>query len=375
MTPTRSRTAAVLASAALAFGALTCAAAPAAAAARVDVAGPDGTARADVTYSTRVSVRGTGFQSVAGGFGGIYVFFGWVDPDASWRPSEGGRTGADYLYVPDSEAKDNAGFQRFVAYPGSETAESANGGTIAADGTWSTTLTIPGPRFQAADRSGGVTTVDCREVQCGVLTIGAHGVVNARNESFTPVAFADLDAAEPSDEPTGAPGEEPADDGAGTPVTPGPTPTTAGPADVGVGPASVVRGRVLSFTGRGFAAGEQVVGALAGGQAAVGPLTAGPYGEVAGVLAVPLALAPGTTTLTLTGAASGQVATADVTVLEDPVVAAARANDADRAGGAPVLRWALVGLAGALLVLVLAGLRTARRRRTALPVATAGAGA
>lgn len=347
----------------LALAGLTAAASPAAAAARVEVVGPDGGARADATYSTRVTVRGSGFQSVDGGFGGIYVFFGWVDPDASWRPSEGGRTGADYLYVPDAETQDNAGFQRFVAYPGSETAESANGGTIAPDGSWSTTLTIPGPRFEATDRSGGVTTVDCREVQCGVLTLGAHGVVNARNETFTPVELVDLSAADAPDDGAGTdvPGtDEPADPGAAAPSA-----QTAGPARVVPGLTSVVRGRVLSFTGTGFAPGEQVVGSLAGGQAAVGPLTAGPYGEVAGVLAVPLALAPGSLTLTLTGAASGAAATADLTVLEDPAVAAARANDADAGAGVPVLRWVLVGIAAALLVLLAAGLRTARRRRPA----------
>lgn len=349
---------------------VTLTAAPASAAARVTVADEDGKAQADTTYSTTVTLRGTGFRSLAGGFGGVYVVFGWVDDPAggSWRPSRGGQTGEDYLYVPDSEAKDNAGFQRFVAYPGSDTAGSANGGTVAPDGSWSTTLTIPGPTFEAADRTGAVTTVDCRTVQCGVITMGAHGVVNAGNETFTPVRFVDRTGSA-----SAGSGGSSDDDAAGAEATAAPTaqataaptagaPAADEPAEVTTALGSVVRGRVLAFTARGFAAGEQVVGALSGGQAGVGPLTAGPYGEVAGVVPVPAALVPGTTTLTLTGAASGQVASVDVTVIEDPAVAAARANAADDAGPS-VLTWVLVGVAVALLALVVTGAVVARRRR------------
>ncbi|GEL95626.1 hypothetical protein [Cellulomonas composti] len=335
-------------------------AAPASAAATVDVRNDQGTAQADTTYSTPVSVTGRGFQSVEGGFGGVYVFFGWVDDPAggSWRPSRGGHTGEDYLYVPDSENADNNGFQRFVAFPGSDTADSANGGTIAANGTWSTTLTIPGPQFQAADRSGAATTVDCLKVTCGVITIGAHGVVNAANESFTPVAFVDLTAsdddaaADPGTavEPSAAPTTDAADPA---------VPTVTGDATVQTSLETVVHGRVLGFTAQGFAAGEQVVGGLTGGQAGVGPLTAGPYGEVAGVLTVPLGLRPGTTTLTLTGAASGQEASIDVVVIEDPAVAAAAANQDDER---PWLTWVLVAVAAVLFVLLVVGAVLARRR-------------
>ena len=84
------------------------------------VANPDGQAKIDPTYATTLTVSGSGFQSVKGGHGGIYVFFGTVKP--GWQPSKGGATGEDYFYVPDSEAKDNQGFQRYVAFPGSDTA-------------------------------------------------------------------------------------------------------------------------------------------------------------------------------------------------------------------------------------------------------------
>ena len=36
------------------------------------------------TAQTELTVTGSGFQSVQGGFGGIYVMFGWVDPAGSW---------------------------------------------------------------------------------------------------------------------------------------------------------------------------------------------------------------------------------------------------------------------------------------------------
>ncbi|MDO9396930.1 MAG: hypothetical protein Q7T71_10325, partial [Herbiconiux sp.] len=161
---------------------------PVHAAGSVSVANAEGTATADPDYATPVTVTGSGFQSITGGFGGVYVLFGWVDP-ASWRPSQGGEVGGDYRYVPDSEAKDNAGFQRFVAFPGSDTADAANA-VMDASGGWSVDLVIPGASFESRDRNGDVGAVDCRQVQCGIITIGAHGVKNASNETFTPITFA-----------------------------------------------------------------------------------------------------------------------------------------------------------------------------------------
>ncbi|WP_410600200.1 hypothetical protein [Amycolatopsis sp. lyj-90] len=143
---------------------------------------------ADPEYATSLQVKGTGFQSVPKGYGGIYLLFGWV-ADGAWQPSQGGAAGASYRYVKDKETKDNNGFQRFLAFPGSDTASAANG-EIAADGTWSTKIVLPGARFKAADRTGNIVDVDCLKVRCGLITVGAHGVVNANNETFTPVAFA-----------------------------------------------------------------------------------------------------------------------------------------------------------------------------------------
>ncbi|MFD5092214.1 hypothetical protein ACFWMR_16560 [Amycolatopsis thailandensis] len=143
---------------------------------------------ADPDYATSLQVKGTGFQSVPKGYGGIYLLFGWV-ADGAWQPSQGGAAGETYRYVKDKETKDNNGFQRFLAFPGSDTASAANG-ELAANGTWSTKLVIPGARFKAADRTGKVVDVDCLKVRCGLITVGAHGVVNATNETFTPVTFA-----------------------------------------------------------------------------------------------------------------------------------------------------------------------------------------
>lgn len=138
---------------------------------------------------TQLQVSGNGFQSVSGGFGGIYVLFGWVDPSGAWQPSVGGATGTSYRYAMDDEASPQ-GYQQFISFPGGSTEASASGGVLAADGTWATTLTVPGPVFQTFDRENNEVTVDCLTTQCGVITIGAHGVANANNESFTPVTFA-----------------------------------------------------------------------------------------------------------------------------------------------------------------------------------------
>ena len=163
---------------------------------QVTVTDDSGTSDGTVTAGSVVTVTGSGFQSVQGGAGGIYVVFGWVDDaeGGTWRPSNGGATGADYLYAPDTEDAENAGFQRFVAFPGSGTAAAANGGVIAEDGSWSTPLTVPAAQFDAMDRAGDAAPVDCTQVQCGVITFGAHGIKNATNETFTPLTFTDTAA-------------------------------------------------------------------------------------------------------------------------------------------------------------------------------------
>ena len=345
---------------------------PAQAAARVSVDNGQGSAKADPTYATTLMVSGSGFQSIKGGHGGIYVFFGTVS--GTWRPSKGGQVGTDYRYVPDSESKNNQGFQRFVAFPGSDTASSANGGTIKADGTWSTRLTVPGATFKTVDRSGKTVTVDCTAVTCGVITIGAHGVKNGSNETFTPVSFA---AGAGTKVPaSSATSPAPAAGAGAAPVAPvapesptasaAPAAPAAPPAAV-VDPSTAVVGRVLSFTGSGFTPGEQVVATFDDGRAAVGPLSAGPSGEVAGVLQLPGGTSAGTHVLKLMGAASGATPTVNFPVAADRTSAAAAADDSR--GTPDWLPFAFLGLAAVALLgaVTFATLRfrTIRRRRTA----------
>jgi len=178
---------------------------------------------ADSTYLTEVDVTGSGFQSIPSGFGGIYVFFGWVDGGA-WAPSQGGATGSTYRYVYDDESNP-VGYQLFVSFPGSSTEYAANGGEVAADGSWSATMKIPGSSFESYDRDGNVTTVDCLSVQCGIITIGAHGVVNPSNESFTPISFEDIYSSDAQAAAAAAAAQAAADAAAATQA-----PATAAPA-------------------------------------------------------------------------------------------------------------------------------------------------
>ncbi|WP_199716115.1 hypothetical protein [Aeromicrobium endophyticum] len=341
--------------------------APAQAAARVSVTNAQGSATVDPSGATTIRVSGSGFQSIKGGHGGIYVFFGTVK--GTWQPSKGGQVGNNYSYVPDSESKNNQGYQRFVAFPGSDTADAANGGTIKADGTWSTEMTVPGALFKTVDRAGRSVTIDCTKVTCGVMTIGAHGVKNARNETFTPVSFkaaatGQAPAAQPS---TAAPATGSGAVAAPSAQAPAPSPTApvtkAADAAAAVDPGTAVVGRVLSFTGAGFSPGEQVVATLDDGRAAVGPLSAGPSGEIAGVLQLPAGTAAGTHVLRLTGAASGATPKVNFPIAADPA-AAADASDDD--GPAAWLPWAFLALAviALLIAVTFATMRVRAIRRT-----------
>lgn len=331
---------------------------PAYAAAGVSISSPLGGATADAEYATTLQVSGSGFQSIQGGFGGVYVLFGWAGE--GWRPSEGGVVGSDYRYIPDSEARDNQGFQRFVAFPGSET-ESAAQAVMGADGSWSVDMVVPGATFTALDREGDAVQVDCRQVQCGVLTIGAHGVTNANNETFTPVAFTaggQGAAAETGGGTDAAPTDGAAQTATGAPV---------GDLRIGFDPAAAVAGNAFAFTARGFVPGEQVVATLDRGAVAVGPLTAGASGEVAGVLPLPGDLAAGTHVLQVTGAASGGVAESEV------VVSAGALALVDRPAQPAVPAWLYAAMAIAIalaLTLLVANVvvrivRALRRRRSA----------
>lgn len=376
----------------------TLATAPAYADSRVDVTNDRGGDQADLTYQTALTIRGSGFQVVRGGFGGVYLMFGWVDDPqgGSWRPSRGGLTGQDYQYIPDSEdAADNKGYLKFIAFPGSSTASEA-AAVLSDRGSFTVDLTVPGPVFQAVDRSGSVSEVDCREVTCGVITIGAHGVKNASNETFTPVSFGDVYTSAPPATPVETPSDEPtsADTSAapvdtptsaapgtgGTPstTTPATTPTTAGVAALAVDRATAVSGRAMTFSATGFAPGEQVVATLDDGVASVGPMVAGTSGEVAGVLQLPADLGVGTHTLRMTGAASGTELSENFPVAAgaapSETTTAAVASETDSGAAATVfLVVAALILLAAIGALGSSLLRRRRRRAPAPTPPTAGA--
>ncbi|MDQ6522063.1 hypothetical protein RB608_00550 [Nocardioides sp. LHD-245] len=376
--------------------------APAAAAARITVTNDRGTAAADSKYRTELTISGSGFQVVKGGFGGVYLMFGWVkDPrGSSWKPSKGGVTGSDYRYIPDSEdAANNQGYLKFIAFPGSSTSSEANA-VLGKNGSFKVTLTVPGPTFQSVDRNGKVTTVDCTKVTCGVITVGAHGVKNPSNETFTPVRFSRVyDAAPATGQEQPATGADQA-----APPAQGTTPETGQPAapDAAAAPGAAVPaaggvprlttdrltakvGNTLAFTATGFRPGEQVLGVLDDGVAGIGPMIAGPSGEVAGILPLPTDLTPGTHELRLTGAATGgqaaeRFAVRPADVAADPTTAAAASDDDGASPGRVFLIVAgcvfLLAVLGLLLRLLLA-----RRRRASgssgpsSPSAPAGAAA
>ena len=72
------------------------------------------------------------------------------------------------------------------------------------NGNWSTTLTVEGSTYTFVDpTTGQPKTVNCQQTQCGVFTIGAHGIASATNERFVPISFAGAPTVAP---PAGAVG-------------------------------------------------------------------------------------------------------------------------------------------------------------------------
>ncbi|MDZ4232433.1 MAG: hypothetical protein U1C73_01420, partial [Dietzia sp.] len=337
------------------------------AAGRLSVSSPLGGAVASAGGPTQFDVRGTGYQVVRGGFGGIYVAFGWVN-ERTWRPSQGGMTGTDYRYVPDSESQNNAGYLGFVAFPGSSTEGEAQA-VMSDNGSWRLTLNVPGPEFTAQDRSGRAVRVNCLQVTCGFVTFGAHGVKNAQNEAFIPVTFQGGGTGGGGGTGAGAaPGATPGGDANGGAASAAPAHTqqqvrgaaerpqaaasgqvrsrggspqaassaeevsttetgetaraAGAAADSGVASnsggaaaggaikitvdrASARPGGALAYTAYGFWPGEQATISLGQGIAAAGPLTTGVDGEIAGVLVIPDDIEPGTHEIRAVGAGSG----------------------------------------------------------------------
>lgn len=145
-------------------------------------------------------------------FGGVYVFFGWVAPGGGWGPSHrsstssAGQFGVTYSYPGEGGGgdtrDDGTGSVRLISFTSGGTSGSDTDFHMDGAGNWTTTINIRGALYRWSDISTGATnTVDCRRVQCGILTIGAHGKSSATNELFAPISFTDGGPA-----PTIAPG-------------------------------------------------------------------------------------------------------------------------------------------------------------------------
>jgi hypothetical protein len=133
-------------------------------------------------------------------FGGVYVVFGWVAPGGQWGPSwrsstsSAGQFGTTYSYPGEGGGgdtrDDGSGVVRLVSFTNGGTSGTETPFHMDAVGNWTTTINVRGALFTWKDIGTGATnTVDCRAVQCGVFTIGAHGKASRTNEVFTPITF------------------------------------------------------------------------------------------------------------------------------------------------------------------------------------------
>lgn len=275
----------------------------------------------------------------------------------------------DYSYVPDTEAANNQGFQKFVAYPGSDTAASANGGEIAANGTWSTSIVVPGAVFEAVSRFGGNRTIDCREVTCGIITIGAHGVANSTNETFTPVTVADLYDEAPSS-PSAGSGSSGSSSSSGTASNAAPAApeqaeaAAAGAPSLEVDRGGAVAGRVLPFQATGLPARRQMSVTFDDGAAAAGPFQVGSDGSLAGVITIPEDTRAGTHELRIFGLDEDVTVSFAVQAADDADgEGTAEEAVADDSGGTDWYAVAFVVLAAIVLLAALVRLVLLRRRK------------
>jgi hypothetical protein len=194
-----------------------------------------------VTETAVVTVTGTGYllpPHVCGTdvFGGIYLFFGWVQPGGQWGPSFKSSTstqglfGTSYSYPGEgggAETRDDGtGTIRLISFTAGGESGTSTPFHMDGAGNWRSNLTIRGATYSYTDlRTGASNTVDCRAVQCGVYTVGAHGKASRTNERFTPITFVDTAGAPTA--PAAASGAAPG--GAG----PGAGASAGGAADTG----------------------------------------------------------------------------------------------------------------------------------------------
>jgi hypothetical protein len=149
-----------------------------------------------------LALTGSGFTKGSNG-SGLYALYGYV----ARYPSQGGAAGDGYDYVPGGGSSGQEG-QLFVTWPDNASTGAAANATF--DGTTSAGFSATGIRAAASFTGQSGATVDCLDgsVQCGVITIGAHGGRDAGLETFTPVFFTGQEI--PASIGGGGTGEQPA---------------------------------------------------------------------------------------------------------------------------------------------------------------------
>ncbi len=159
----------------------------------------------DSAATTTINVVGTNYlvpPHACGNqvFGGIYVFFGWVQPGGQWGPSHRSETtpqglfGTSYSYPGEgggAETRDDGtGTIRLVSFTAGGESGDSTPYHMDSNGNWATTLVVRGSTYSFTNiMTGAQASVDCLQVQCGVFTIGGHGKSSATNELFTPINF------------------------------------------------------------------------------------------------------------------------------------------------------------------------------------------
>lgn len=274
-------------------------------------------------------------------FGGIYLFFGWVQPGGQWGPSNKSSTstqglfGTTYSYPGEgggAETRDDGtGTVRLVSFtPGGESGKSTPF-HMDGQGNWRADLTVRGSTYSFKDlRTGASQSVDCTVVQCGVFTIGAHGKASRTNERFVPINFTD---------PSGAPIVPSSPDGAGAG---GGSDPTAAPSGVGG----------ASGSGNGSGTGSTGAEAGSGASTSVAPAEVGSVGD-----------APTTTEATEDASDDD----GETEVLDAEETAAVQDFGDDGGGGGSAL---MIGVAAALVALVVLGAVLVVRRRGSAGVAS-----
>jgi hypothetical protein len=273
-------------------------------------------------------------------FGGVYLFFGWVQPGGQWGPSFTSSTstqglfGTTYSYPGEGgggETRDDGtGTVRLISFTAGGESGTSTPFHMDGQGNWQADLTVRGSTYSFTDlRTGASRSVDCKVVQCGVFTIGAHGKASRTNERFVPINFTDA---------------------SGAPIVPS-SPNGAGAG--GVSDPASAPGQVGGTAGAGSGTGSGIAGSGAGTSTADAPAEVGSVGE-----------APTTTGV----AEDSEDEDVDAEVLDAEQTAAVQDFGDDGGGGGSGIL--IGGIALVVAVAAVGGVLVARRRSSTGPVAS-----